>query len=243
VVGGSQQQEVKNQEPRTKGQEKSQESMYETEPEVLNIAGIQIKLLRIVNIDELYSNLVSKGEDHEDVKDERIPYWADLWPSAIGLSEHLILSKNISEKTTVHEMGCGLGLPGIVAGKFGAQVLFTDYLDEALDFAKQNWNLNNNIPATFQKLDWRNLDTDLKADLLLASDVAYERRAFEFLPKAFKALTKPGGTIIVSEPNRLYAQEFFDSISFLGFTVKKFNYQVKRNKLEHKINVFEIKSA
>ncbi|MEO8087261.1 MAG: 50S ribosomal protein L11 methyltransferase [Bacteroidota bacterium] len=216
--------------------------MYQTEKEHLKIAGMEIDLLRIVNVDELYSNLVSKGDDHEDVKDERIPYWADLWPSAIGLSEHLVQSKIITKDSIVHEMGCGLGLPGIVAGKLGAKVSFSDYLDEALDFARQNWNLNNMASADFQKLDWRNPNTGLKADLLLASDVAYERKAFEFLPHAFKTLSKSGGKIIVSEPNRLYAQEFFDSLSFHGFTMKKFIYSVHRNNHQHRVNVFEIES-
>ncbi len=214
--------------------------MYETELEKLNMAGIDITILRIVNVDELYTNLIAKGDEHEDVKDERIPYWADLWPSAIGLSEHIIKSKIISAETTVHEMGCGLGLTGIVAGKLGAEVIFTDYLDEALDFAKQNWKHNNAGNASFKRMDWRTPHPELKADLLLASDVAYERRAFEFLPHAFKTLVNPGGKIIVSEPNRLYAQDFFNSLSFDGFVVKKFIYSVDRNNFQHLVNVFEI---
>ena len=76
--------------------------MYKTEQEKLNVAGLDIILLRIVNVDELFANLVAKGDQHEDVKDERIPYWAELWPSAIGLSEHIINSKIITSNTTVH---------------------------------------------------------------------------------------------------------------------------------------------
>lgn len=214
--------------------------MYKTEQEILNVAGINITLLKIVNVDELFNNLVAKGDQHEDVKDERIPYWAELWPSAIGLSEHIINSKIITSNTTVHELGCGLGLTGIVAGKLGAEVLFTDYLEEALDFAKQNWDLNNSETASFKKMDWRIPDTGLKADLLLASDVAYERKSFEYLPHAFKSLTKPGGKIIVSEPNRLLSQGFFESLSSRGFAVKKYVYAVYRNEIHQLVNVFEI---
>lgn len=214
--------------------------LYQTQQENLNIAGFGVTLLSITNTDELYANLVSKGESHADVKDERIPYWADLWPSAIALGEHLILSKMISENTTVHEMGCGLGLPGIVAGKLGGEVIFSDYLREALDFAMRNWKLNCSNAASFNEMDWRNPDPHLKADLLLASDVAYERRSFEFLPHAFRTLTNPGGKIIVSEPNRLYAQEFFEALSSQGFAVEKLVYPVSLNQTIHRINVFEI---
>ena len=214
--------------------------IYETENEQLDIAGLRVALLRITNTDELYADLISKGEHHEDVKDERIPYWAELWPSAIGLSEHLVKNKLIAPGLSVHDMGCGLGLPGIVAGMQGANVLFSDYLQEAIDFAKQNWKLNCNREAAFKKMDWRNPESNFKCDLLLASDVAYERKAFQYLPEAFKKFILPGGKIIVSEPNRLYAQDFFQSLEFLGFKNNRFEYLIQWKTISHRINVFEI---
>jgi predicted nicotinamide N-methyase len=216
--------------------------MYQTKKEQLKISGIEVSLLSITNVDALYENLVSKGEAHEDVKDERIPYWADLWPSAVALCEHLHKSNAITPGLSVHDMGCGLGLPGIFAGMLRANVIFTDYLEEALEFAKQNWNLNCSHPASFVKMDWRKPDPSLKADLLIASDVAYEKRSFDILPETFRSLVKPGGKSIVSEPNRMYAQEFFDSLKFSGFNVEKFNYQVMMHNVQHRINVFEISS-
>jgi predicted nicotinamide N-methyase len=214
--------------------------VYQTKIEELTVQGIAIRFLQIKNVDALYEHLIAKGKEHEDVRDERIPYWADLWPSAIALSEHLIKTKVIVPGMNVHDMGCGLGLPGIVAGMEGASILFSDYLDEALDFAKQNWNLNCKTSARFEKMDWRKPDPAFKADLLLASDVAYERRSFEFLPGAFRTLTNPGGKIIVSEPNRMYAQEFFNTLSFQGFKVMKYEYTTRYKEFNHRINVFEI---
>jgi predicted nicotinamide N-methyase len=216
--------------------------MYKTKKDQLKISGIEVSFLSITNIDALYENLVSKGEDHEDVKDERIPYWADLWPSAIALCEHLHKTNAIIKGVNVHDMGCGLGLPGIFAGMLGANVIFTDYLEEALDFAAQNWKLNCSHAASFVKMDWRKPDTSVKADLLIASDVAYEKRSFDFLPETFRSLVKPGGKSIVSEPNRLYSQGFFESLKFSGFNVENFSYQVMMHNVQHRINVFEISS-
>ena len=214
--------------------------IYQTEKKTITIGEFEISLLSISNVDELYAHLVSKGDEHEDVKDERIPYWADLWPSALGLAQFLVQSRIIKRGITVHEMGCGLGLPGIIAGKFGAEVLFSDYLTEVLGFTEQNWNLNLTAKASFKKMDWRHPDLNTKAEVLLASDVAYEKRSFEFLPKAFKSLVFPCGKILVSEPNRLYAQEFFDSLRFHGFNVAKHNMTVSMNGISNSINVFEI---
>src|SRR5687767_11511634 len=203
--------------------------MIKAVPTSLDIGGLHLNILQITNSDELYDHLIAKGDDHEDVRDERIPYWADLWPSAIALGEHLVKSKLITPGSEVHEMGCGLGLPGIIAGVLGARVLFTDYLQEALDFAEKNWKLNCSGEAQFQKMDWRGPDQSLKADLLLASDVAYEKKSFEYLPDAFRKLVRPEGKIIVSEPNRLYAQQFFMSLAFQDFYVEKFIYSIIKN--------------
>ena len=61
--------------------------------------------------------LLAKGEHHPDVIDERIPYWLELWPSAIGLARHLCsLGPMLSGQTTL-ELGCGIGLPSMVVKK------------------------------------------------------------------------------------------------------------------------------
>jgi predicted nicotinamide N-methyase len=214
---------------------------YKTKTESLSIEGISIELLRITNIDELYEKLVQKGPDHEEVKDERIPYWCDLWPSAIALSKHLVKTGLINENKSVLEIGCGLGLPGIIAGKLKANVTLTDYLPDAIEFAKKNWSLNNNTEAKFQLLDWRNPDPSMASDLLLASDVAYEKRSFDALINAFDVLVKPSGTILMSEPNRSYTSVFFNLLKNSGFLFSVSEFIITLNQITTKVNVFEIK--
>ncbi len=202
-------------------------TMYQTQELELNIAGIPIKILQITNVDDLYDRLIAKGETHEDVQDERIPYWAELWPAAIGLSQHLIKSGIIKPGIKVTEVGCGLGLPGIVAGKLDADVIFTDYLEEPLHFTKQNWRLNNKSEVKFAVMDWRKPDPALAADLVLASDITYEKRFFEYLPHAFRTLCKSGGSILVSDPSRDAAKDFFENIDKQGFIKRQFTYPVQ----------------
>ena len=210
---------------------------------------LTIDLTVINNLDALFEALVNKGSDHPDVVDERIPYWADLWASAIGLSHYLVDNQNIVKDKNVFEMGCGLGLPAIVAGKLGAATTtLTDYLQEALDFAQLNWEKNLPLQnVAFSLLDWRNIPENLsslppqyKADILLAADVAYEKRAFEPLLNAFPQLVKPDGKILIAEPNRYISKHFFENLSNQGFSVKKTSLDIERRGHLFKVNVFEL---
>lgn len=209
----------------------------------LPIGHFDVKLTIIENIDALFDNLIRKGAEHEDVKDERIPYWAELWASAIAMGIYLVENQLINTEKTVTEIGCGLGLPSIVSGLMGAkEVILTDYLQEALDFAQLNWV--HNLPdkkARFQLLDWRTPDPSVSADILLASDVAYESRAFEPLLNAFRVLLKPHGTIIITEPNRFISKKFFLGLHTEGYEVKHSTMKIDRKNHVFSINIYQLR--
>ncbi|HMG14937.1 MAG TPA: methyltransferase domain-containing protein [Saprospiraceae bacterium] len=173
------------------------------------IGPFNIKLHKIKDIDVLYEALLAKGEDHEDVKDERIPYWAELWPSSIALSKYLVNEiKDLSNKRVL-EIGCGLGLTGITAGIINAKVIMTDYLEEALIIAKQNWSLNLNIEPELRKLDWRYPDLQYQSDLILAADVLYEKRTHPYIADFIQQMLVPGGMVLLADPGRSASKDFF----------------------------------
>ncbi|RMF25236.1 MAG: methyltransferase domain-containing protein [Bacteroidetes bacterium] len=185
---------------------------YRLERLRLDIGRRRVLLDQVANQEELLDELIAKGENHPDVLDDRLPYWADLWHSALALSRFLVQEGEVVRGEAVVELGCGLGLPGIVAGLEGGAVCFTDYLPEALALARHNWALNCTGPARFQLLDWRSPPADLKADLVLAADVAYEKRFFQPLLELFGTLLRPGGRILLAEPGRGIARPFLDEL-------------------------------
>jgi predicted nicotinamide N-methyase len=215
---------------------------YQTELLNLDVEGLGITIERVTNIDELFERLIAKGDAHEDMLDERIPYWAELWASALAMSQYLVQSKMDWSGKKVLEIGAGLGLPSIVAGKLGAtDVTISDYLPEAVVFAEKNWYKNNLHPANFITMDWRNPDIAFAADILLAADIAYEQRMFEFLPLAFKTLSKKGGTILLSEPNRGFAQIFMKKLQHQGFEIEEKVFHISLFGLEQNVNLLIMK--
>jgi predicted nicotinamide N-methyase len=217
------------------------DTRYETEKLNLQLAGRAVQIIRVTNTDDLYASLIAKGADHPDVKDERIPYWADLWPSALALAEEVMESQHIKPGVSVLEIGCGLGLPGIAAGMKGASVVLSDYVQEPLDFAAFNWGLNLSSAASLALLDWREPVAGMETDLLLASDVAYEKRSFEYLLKAFRSLLKPGGRVLLSEPNRMLAAGFFANLRGERFEWEQKRRKITLNGRENEVCIYEIR--
>lgn len=214
---------------------------YRTESLTVELAGERFELLRVTNTDELYEKLVAKGKNHSDVIDERIPYWADLWPSALGLATEVLTNPMVSKGTRVLEIGCGMGLPGIAAGRKGALVTMTDYVPEPLSFTRFNWKKNLDSAGSFGLLDWRTPEPAYAAEVLLASDVAYEKRSFDALIQAFRTLVLPGGIILLSEPNRQTGVEFFRELPEQGFVYSRKSLSVPLNGRINEVSVYEIR--
>jgi predicted nicotinamide N-methyase len=199
-----------------------------------------VTLDRVADQDALLEALLAKGSDHPDVRDERVPYWGDLWPSGLGLARHLLETDALRGLQRVHEIGCGIALPGIVSGFAVPEVILSDYLEDALQLARHNWALNHTQMVRTAQLDWREPDPLLAADLLLASDVAYEARSFGPLVKAFRTLCRPGGRILLAEPGRDRARPWLENLGNEGFDVKVSQVQVNLRGLASSVNVLEL---
>ena len=201
---------------------------------------ISVKIAQIENPELLFDELLKKDAQSPDITDEQIPYWAEIWPSSIALSEYIAANPGLVKGKKIIELGCGLSMPGIVAGKFGAEVLLTDYLKEAIDFAEYNWSLNFDHPAKTQLLDWRNPKNTIPADVILASDVAYESRLFDPLISLLKKIVKQDGIILISEPNRKFAKTFTDELKKSWTNIFTENKIIVKDGIKYTISVYQI---
>ena len=202
------------------------------------VGNFNFKVLRIKDIDTLFSLLLNKTHADISFTDERMPYWADLWPSAIALSEYITEHSALVKNQDVIELGCGLGLPGMVASNLGGKVLMTDYLEEALSFARLNWEQNLSSVFNSELVDWRKIDDKKKYDIVLASDVAYENRSFQPLLIALKSLVKKNGRILLSEPNRKFSSPFIELLK-TEFEIKKTNRPIQLDSIDYVISIYE----
>ncbi|HEV8103148.1 MAG TPA: methyltransferase domain-containing protein [Gaiellaceae bacterium] len=111
-----------------------------------------------------------------------MPYWAELWPAGRALAEAL---PPVAELCVV-ELGCGLGLPSLVASARGAQVVATDWAADAVELLAEN-AARNGLAVVAEVRDWRQTWSE-RFDLVLAADVLYERRNVEPLVERLQEL-------------------------------------------------------
>lgn len=156
-------------------------------------------------------------DESEFNTDERLPYWADLWPSARALARHLL--DNAPPGGRVLELGCGVALPSLVLLARGADVLATDYYADALRFAEINALRNALPPLRTALVDWRAPSTLGVFDLVLAADVLYERRNAEALAAVLPRLLTPAGRVLLADPGRVYLDEFERLVVGTGWSI------------------------
>src|SRR4051794_11963218 len=136
-----------------------------------------------------------------------VPYWSVLWRSGTALARELAEADLAGRR--VVELGCGLGLPSLVAARAGADMLATDADGEALELLARNARENGLSVAT-QRAEWgaaEHLVARGPFDLVLAADVLYERASVAPL---LSLLPRLGGEVWLADPGRPAARAFFE---------------------------------
>ncbi len=144
-------------------------------------------------------------------REQFMPYWADLWPSALALADVVARRPPVGKR--VIELGCGIALPGIVAARGeAADVLLTDWSEDAIAFAADNAERNGvRVRTAVQSWDQPGpLVVDGGWDLVLASDVLYEERNVLPLLAALDDLVGPAGEVWLTDPRRRHLPAFLE---------------------------------
>lgn len=218
------------------------ERRFKTITTDVDIGARTFSILRPSNSDDLI-------REEDFVKDERLPYWADIWPSSTVLSAHLVglARRNGRQRTRGKglELGCGVGLVTLGAMIAGYDMLATDYYTDALAFTRANaWKEFGRSPET-RMIDWRAFPRDAKGfDLILASDVLYEKEYALILPGIFKRALAPGGMVILADPGRIGVPEFRDECKAVGLVIRsKTTHPFESGEIKQSIDLYEVADA
>ncbi|WP_291320040.1 methyltransferase domain-containing protein [Desulfonatronospira sp.] len=185
----------------------------------LKLAGHRIKLKRQADLETLWSGL---GEPAGDMDQERIPYWAEIWPSSVLLAEHLTLCRALIRGRLCLEVGCGLGATSILASRLGARLVAVDMEPDALRFARQSARTNNAPDVLWAGMDWK--QSGLKNhvfEFIWAADVLYETGFALPLAGFFRDCLAPGGRIWIADQKRNVSANAWAGLLSQGFKARE----------------------
>jgi predicted nicotinamide N-methyase len=187
--------------------------------QTIDLGAMTLKVETVQSFDALLDRYAKAHPSDVD----RIPYFAQLWPAALALARFLVshpcestLPPSLAGLRAV-ELGCGLGLPSLAAAHLGAEVLAVDFHPDNESLFRRNAALNGLKRIRYLTANWANFETPAQFDLVLGSDLLYERRSVGSLIAAMTRLCAPGGRILLADPGRDAIQSATSDIEFRGF--------------------------
>jgi len=191
--------------------------------------GIKIKVVK--NSEEIMAMSVNA---------EETPVWVELWPSSLALARWIWNGPSLTGKSVL-ELGAGLGLPGVVAGMKGADVLQTDYIAEALEIARENACLNKvNGGVRTAVADWRCFNITETFDYIIGSDILYHPDLNPFLKQIFENNLRPRGKVIMADAGRKDSLAFIRELLMDGWQVLEEHIRVSQDCFDYRISVFQM---
>ena len=101
-------------------------------------------------------------------------------------------------------------------------MLFADLEAPALLFARLN-SLPWRRRVRTRRLNWQRDRLAEKFDLILGSDILYERKQWEYLEPFWRAHLAEGGTVLLGEPGRQTGELFMPWIVDRGWALEQFS--------------------
>lgn len=195
--------------------------------EVVALDGRELLVLRPRDAENLLSE---DAFEH----DEFLPYWAELWPSALALAR--AVATRALHGARVVELGCGLGLPAIVAAQGGGRVLAADWAPDAIAYVQRNAH-HNGVELDTAVESWtqpRRVTAQAPWDLVIGSDLLYERRNVEPLLALLPVLVGARGEAWIADPGRAPAEVFLERAAE-RFTIDSTRDPVRRSVHIHRL--------
>jgi predicted nicotinamide N-methyase len=188
---------------------------YEVASDTVRLGDLSFNFWRVADPEAVLDEEILR-QSHAELPWQ--PYWAETWDTAYGVA--MELAARSLEGLRILDLGCGLGLTGTVAAARGAEVVMADYAPPALSFARLNsWPWRERVRVL--RVNWRTDDLGQKFDLIVGSDILYDREDLPYLDAFFRSHLEPQGTVLLGDPTRLLTREFIQWFRQRGWQLQE----------------------
>lgn len=151
------------------------------------------------------------------------PLFGLVWPAGLRLAGHMARRPLVAGERVL-EIGCGIALASLVCHRRGIDITASDAHPLARDFLGQNTLLNDMAPLAYRHGPWGLGTPDVHGpnvsglfDLLIGSDVLYERDVTGLLPGFIGRHARPAAEVLIIDPRRGNRPAFTRQMRALGF--------------------------
>jgi len=202
---------------------------YLTKQESVPIASVDNLLIRSLRDHQQFSDPLGVAE-RLGISSAAWPLFGLLWPSGAQLAARMAL-RPLRSNERVLEIGCGLGLASLVCHRRGIDVTASDCHPLANPFLLENLRLNALPPMKYRTEQWgmpAAAEDDSpplvsavqgQFDLIMGSDVLYERDARATLARFIDRHAGADAQIWIVDPNRGNRSAFHKQMAAHGFEV------------------------
>jgi predicted nicotinamide N-methyase len=144
--------------------------------------------------------------------------FGQLWPAGRLLAQAMDRFDVAGKR--ILELGCGIGLASLVLQRRGADVVASDVHPLAEVFLAYNAALNALPALHFRHVHWNvPLPSLGRFDLIIASDVLYERDHAELIAALVERHALPRAEVLVTDPGRGNSARFGKLLEAHGFAM------------------------
>ncbi len=194
---------------------------YHTKQESIAIAGEDNLVIR--SLLDLQQHADPQGTaERLGISSAQWPLFGLLWPSGAHLAARLAL-RPVLLAERILEIGCGLGLASLVGHRRGADITASDIHPMAAAFLLENLRLNRLPPMKYRHGPWTAPavpavgDVDGEFDLIIGSDVLYERDDRAVLSHFIQRHAAPVAEVWIVDPDRGNRPAFNREMAAQGF--------------------------
>jgi len=205
---------------------------YQTKQERIAIAGVDELVIRSLLDRQQFFDPLGEAE-RMGISSAAWPIFGLLWPSAAQLAARLA-RRLVRPGERILEIGCGLALASLVGHRRGADITASDCHPLAESFLRENLRLNNLPPMEYRHGPWHDasarpdragastrLEVQGRYDLIIGSDLLYDRDAGAPLAAFIARHTAAAGEVWIVDPDRGNRPAFNRYMAAQGFLMRE----------------------
>ena len=188
---------------------------YQVKLETVNIGGADFQIRSLLDLQQ-YSDPTGDAEQ-AGIPSANWSLFGHLWPSARVLALSM-QSYDLTGKRIL-EIGAGLALASLVIHNRAGDMTVSDWHPLSEIFLRENVLLNQMSPLKYQTGNWEKQNPELgRFDLLIGSDILYERQQPKQLAAFIDQHATAGATVIIVDPDRGNRVAFCREMTRFGYS-------------------------